>query len=56
MSEAEEAYGLWYLLQKLSALLLQRYESAFMDFEGEQSNCSGRYGVDDGNIPPEQGF
>lgn len=41
MSEAEEAWRLWHLLQNLSALLLDHYESAFMDFCGEEKNCTG---------------
>jgi len=35
MSEAEEAWRLWHLLQNLSDTLWNRYESAFMDFCGE---------------------
>jgi hypothetical protein len=35
MSEAEEAWRLWHLLQNLSETLWRRYESAFMDFCGE---------------------
>jgi hypothetical protein len=40
MSEAEEAWVLWRRLQKMSEALWNRYESAFMDFCGEeQSNA-----------------
>lgn len=35
MSEAEEAWRLWHLLQELSDALWDRYASAFMDFCGE---------------------
>lgn len=35
MSEAEEAWRLWHLLQVLSDELWNKYESAFMDFCGE---------------------
>jgi hypothetical protein len=37
MSEAEEAWRLWQLLQSLGDALWERYESAFMDFCGEDS-------------------
>lgn len=36
MSEAEEVWRLWHLLQNLSDTLWNRYESAFMDFCGEE--------------------
>lgn len=35
MSEAEEAWRLWHLLQKASDALWDRYESAFLDFCAE---------------------
>jgi hypothetical protein len=38
MSEAEEAWRIWRLLQGLSDTLWERYESAFLDFCGEE--CS----------------
>lgn len=37
MSEAEEAWRLWHLLQAFADALWERYESAFMDFCGEES-------------------
>lgn len=41
MSEAEEAWRLWNLLQALGDALWERYESAFMDFCGEDSRDNG---------------
>lgn len=41
MSEAEEAWRLWHLLQNLSDILWSRYESAFMDFCGEDVGREG---------------
>jgi hypothetical protein len=41
MSEAEQAWRLWHLLQLVSDALWSRYESAFLDFCGEES-CQGR--------------
>lgn len=41
MSEAEEAWRLWHLLQNLSDTLWNRYESAFMDFCGEEMGDAG---------------
>jgi hypothetical protein len=41
MSEAEEAWRLWHLLNEAADALWRRYESAFMDFCGEQ--CRGSY-------------
>lgn len=41
MSEAEEAWRLWHLLQSLGDVLWERYESAFMDFCGEGSRDTG---------------
>jgi hypothetical protein len=38
MSEAEQAWRLWHLLQECSEQIWQRYEEAFMDFCGEE--CS----------------
>jgi hypothetical protein len=45
VSEAEEAWRLWHLLQNLSDALWNRYESAFLDFCGENV---GRHGSDAG--------
>jgi hypothetical protein len=42
MSEAEEAWRLWHQLQSFSDSLWERYESAFMDFCGEES-CGNGY-------------
>jgi hypothetical protein len=41
MSEAEEAWRLWHLLQTFSDTLWQHYESAFMDFcdQEQRENC-----------------
>ena len=32
MSETQQAWALWHLLQNLSDILWNRYESAFLDF------------------------
>jgi hypothetical protein len=48
MSEAEEAWCLWHLLQSVSDTLWRRYESAFMDFCGEESRGGSEFfGTDD---------
>ncbi len=56
MSEAQEAWRLWHLLQQFSDALWNRYESAFMDFCGEEMERNGSfapYGKDDtDNEPP----
>jgi hypothetical protein len=46
MSEAEEAWRLWHLLQALGDALWKRYESAFLDFCGEDSRDNGYAFVD----------
>jgi hypothetical protein len=56
MSEAEEAWRLWHLLQNLSDTLWNRYESAFMDFCGEDAgrgkNDTGFNEINgDGDLP-----
>jgi hypothetical protein len=40
MSEAQEAWALWHLLQNFSDLLWNRYESAFLGFciEAQEEN------------------
>lgn len=38
MNEAEQAWRIWNLLQMLSDALWERYESAFLDYCGE--NCT----------------
>jgi hypothetical protein len=35
LSEAEQAWRLWHLLQELSDSIWEHYESAFLDFCGE---------------------
>lgn len=43
MSEAQEAWRLWHLLQTLSDTLWQHYESAFMDFCAQEQRENGYY-------------
>jgi len=45
MSEAELAWKLWHVLQLLEEMLWERYESAFMDFCGEESYSQSRHRV-----------
>jgi hypothetical protein len=53
MSEAEEAWRLWHLLQSFSDALWEHYQSAFMDFSAEEQrdNCYYSKETDSDELP-----
>jgi hypothetical protein len=53
MSEAENAWRLWQLLQLLANMLCERYKREFTEFSAEEKRLNNCYaaGIDDTEIP-----